>query len=310
MINLKEYDEYIKNERNSKFDTPYQVVYDTFIQMEFANKDSEYFEENASSIVERLRNQCWENFLKIEKSFTSEMLNLLCSTDEKIKRMNGAEAVEYFVETYPEHIYKLTLSNTQSRRARAGKEFEAIIEMILIGANIQIDSQGSIGKKMFTDKNLGKLVDLVSPGVTEYFLDKNNTILISAKTSLRERWQEVPEEISRTGASQMYLATLDKNISLGDLNKMYEANVILVTTAKIKENSYKTVPNVITFERLISLCKDKEKYWSNHTYSESDKNKKIEHIQKQMQKYSNFDFIEDYYYKRLSFYDSQDSNHL
>ena len=257
MIDITKYNEYIKQERNSHFASPFEVVYNTFLQLELNHKSPDYFENNASSIVEELRKHCWSNFRNIETNFTKRMLNYLFSTDDTAKNMTGTEAVEYFIETYPDHIYSLTLSNTQSRRVRAGKEFEAIIEMILIGANIPIDSQGSIGKKIFTDKNLGKLVDLISPGVTEYFLDKNNTILISAKTSLRERWQEVPEEISRTGASQMYLATLDENISFSDLNKMYESNVILVTTKSIKEASYKTIMNVITFERLITLCKEK-----------------------------------------------------
>lgn len=118
---------------------------------------------------------------------------------EEVKNKAGIEAVTWFVETFPEEIYSLTLSNTQSRRSRAGKEFEAIIELILIGANIPIDSQGNIGKKAFVEKGLGKLVDIVSPGAIEYNLNKRNTVLISAKTTLRERWQEVPEEMGRTG---------------------------------------------------------------------------------------------------------------
>ena len=84
-------------------------------------------------------------------------------------------------EKFPEHIYALTLSNTRSRRSREGKEFESIIELILIGAGIPLDTQGNIGKQEFVNKSLRKLVDLVSPGVLEYIVDKRNTVLISAK---------------------------------------------------------------------------------------------------------------------------------
>ena len=129
--------------------------------------------------------------------------------DEYIKTLTPIEAITWFVEEFPEHIYALTLSNTQSRRSRAGKEFESTIELILIGAGIPLDSQGNIGKQEFVNKGLGKLVDLVSPGVLEYIVNKRNTVLISAKTTLRERWQEVPEEMGRTGAREMFLATLD-----------------------------------------------------------------------------------------------------
>ena len=83
----------------------------------------------------------------------------------------------------------------------------------MIGAGIPLDSQGNIGKQEFVNKGLGKLVDLVSPGVLEYIVNKRNTVLISAKTTLRERWQEVPEEMGRTGAREMFLATLDTSIS-------------------------------------------------------------------------------------------------
>ena len=38
-------------------------------------------------------------------------------------------------------------------------------------------------------------------------------MLISAKTTLRERWQEIPEEMGRTGAREMFLVTLDDTIS-------------------------------------------------------------------------------------------------
>ena len=59
--------------------------------------------------------------------------------------------------------------------------------------------------------------------------------MISAKTTLRERWQEVPEEMGRTGAREMFLATLDTTISSDVLNTLYEANIQVTTTKKIKE---------------------------------------------------------------------------
>ena len=88
---------------------------------------------------------------------------------EKVSCMKPDEAIEYFVEEYPEQIYSLSLSNTQSRRSRAGKEFEAIIELLFIGAGIPVDSQGSVGKQFFTNTGLGKLVDFVSPSVLRNF---------------------------------------------------------------------------------------------------------------------------------------------
>ena len=96
---------------------------------------------------------------------------------------------------------------------------------------------------------MGKLVDLVIPGVVEYARNKNESILISAKTTLRERWQEVPEEMSRTGSSKMYLVTLDESVSDNVLDILYESNIIIVTTAEIKEKAYPDSMHVISISR-------------------------------------------------------------
>lgn len=63
------------------------------------------------------------------------------------------------------------------------------------------------------------MVDTVSPGVTEFEINKRDAVLISAKTTLRERWQEVPEEMGSTGAREMFLATLGEKVSDNVLNK-------------------------------------------------------------------------------------------
>lgn len=207
-ISLDEYKNLVKEKRKEGFKQPYDLVYDNFITLGYDKVPKEFFLSNASEVVEKLRNSCWSEFQPLEKDFTSKMLKELVD-DEYIKTLTPIEAITWFVEEFPEHIYALTLSNTQSRRSRAGKEFESIIELILIGAGIPLDSQGNIGKQEFVNKGLGKLVDLVSPGVLEYIVNKRNTVLISAKTTLRERWQEVPEEMGRTGAREMFLATLD-----------------------------------------------------------------------------------------------------
>lgn len=183
-INLDDYKENIKIERNKIFDQPYELVYRNFIKLKYDTMENQYFKENASYIVEELRSSCWNEFIPTEKKFTTDMLKTLID-EEYVNTLNSTEAITWFAEEFPEHIYALTLSNTQSRRSRAGKEFEAIIELILIGAGIPLDSQGNIGKQEFLKKGLGKMVDVVSPGVIEYIINKRNAVLISAKTTLR-----------------------------------------------------------------------------------------------------------------------------
>lgn len=298
-ISVDDYEKLIQKERKAYFKQAYDLVYDNFTKLEYDKKDKDFFLENASEVVEKLRENCWNEFQPLEKTFISNMLKKLIN-DEKIKGLTPMDAITWFVEEFPEYIYALTLSNTQSRRSRAGKEFEHIIELILIGAGISLDSQGNIGKKEFVEKGLGKMVDLVSPGVLEYIINKRNTVLISAKTTLRERWQEVPEEMGRTGAREMFLATLDTSISNEVLDTLYEANIQVTTTKKIKEGYYSDNNRVLTFEKLIEICLDNISHWENFNYTVDQNEQIIGILNKQIKKHKKHDFVKEYYQKRLN----------
>lgn len=293
-ISIDEYKDYVKDQRKTWFKQPYDLVYDNFISLDYNSKTAEYFFENASEIVESLRRKCWDEFIPVERDFTSNMLKELIIEDE-IQNMSPAEAITWFIQLFPEHIYALTLSNTQSRRSRAGKEFEAIIELLLMGANIPFDSQGNIGKQTFINKGLGKLVDVVSPSVIEFDINKRNTILISAKTTLRERWQEVPEEMGRTGAREMFLATLDDNISDEVLDTLYEANIQVVTTKRIREDKYSHNPRVLDFEELLQIGKDTASIWETFSYNDEQVAQYNENLFRQAQKHEMHEYVQEYF---------------
>ena len=171
--------------------------------------------------------------------------------------------------------------------------------MIMIGADIALDSQGNIGKKTFVEKGLGKLVDVVSPGVAEFTIDKNDVVLISAKTTLRERWQEVPEEMGRTGAKEMFLATLDDSISDEVLNTLYESNIRITTTRAIKERCYPNNKRVLDFERLLELCKRNCQQWQPHDYSIEVLSQIHNNYILQIMKHEDHDYIAKKYQKRI-----------
>ncbi len=300
-MNLEDYKTFVKKQRNSYFsnDKPYDFIYRQFENSNLTKQKTDYFYQNASQIVETIRNKSWQEFQDKEHQFTSKMLSSLYSKKD-VEKMTSSEAIAWFVEKFPVHIYNLNLSNTQSRRSRAGKEFEAIIELILIGANIPIDSQGNIGKKFFIDKGLGKLVDIVSPGSVEYVLNKRDTILISAKTTLRERWQEVPEEMGRTGAREMFLITLDDTISQEVIENLNDNNIQVVVTHSIKEKHYKPNHSVITFEKLLTILKETALRWNNFDYSNESKEEIKANLQKQLEKHKNHPFVSDYYQRYLN----------
>lgn len=299
-MELESYKEYVKQQREAYFseDKPYDFIYRQFEKGKFTKKSEDYFFSNASEVIDILRRESWKEFKIKEHQFTSEMLLSLYSESD-IKEKSSGEAIIWFVEKFPTHIYNLSLSNTQSRRSRAGKEFEAIIELILIGAGIPMDSQGNIGKKIFSNKGLGKLVDIVSPGSVEYALNKRDTVLISAKTTLRERWQEVPEEMVRTGAREMFLVTLDENISKEVIETLNEANVQIVTTKLLKKNKYSDYNSVISFEKLLTILKETADKWMDFSYQDESKTEIKSNIEKQIEKHRRHPFVVKYYQRYL-----------
>lgn len=297
-ISNDEYKEIVKNNRKDYFATPFELAYENFVKLGYQTKDESFFIDNASEVMDALRRACWDSFIPIEKQFTTEMLCKLVD-DKEVSNMEPKDAIIWFAEQYPDHIYNLSLSNTQSRRSRAGKEFEAIIELILIGAGVPLDSQGNVGKTYFTKRGLGKMVDIVSPGAVEYMADKNDVILISAKTTLRERWQEVPEEISRTGAREMYLITLDDKVSKDVLDTLYDSNVRLTTTKGIKEKHYADNVRVLDLETLISNCLHHAAKWEHYKYTDEQLKQKEALITKQMNKHRDHSFVKSYYNQQL-----------
>lgn len=295
---LEQFLEVVKRERTLNL-SPYELVYKSFVKLGYDQQGVGFFKNNASQIVEELRDACWTNYLPEEEKFTSEMMKKLIDEDV-LNQESSEQSLNLFLDKYPKYIYQLCLSNTQSRRSRAGKEFEAIIELLLMGAQIPMDSQGNIGKSTFVNKGLGKLVDVVSPGVVEYIIDKSYTCLISAKTTLRERWQEVPEELSRTGAREMFLATLDEGISKEVFDTCYESNIRIVTTKSNKQKNYQNERRIIDFEELLSLCEHTDNHWGIDRYNDEEKETIKNSINLQIQKHQNHPFVLKYFNDRLN----------
>ena len=63
---LEHFQELIKVERQQAL-APYELVYKGFISLGYASQQADYFFQNASSVVESLRDFCWENFVPEEE---------------------------------------------------------------------------------------------------------------------------------------------------------------------------------------------------------------------------------------------------
>lgn len=299
-MQLDDFKSYVRESRSDYILTPKNLVYDSFEELGFNSKDESYFYNEASFIIEQLREKTWGTYLEEEKTFTSEMFKSLINQDE-LDGYSKMDAIVMFIEKYGQHSYSLSLSNTQSRRSRAGNEFEYMIELILMGSNIPFDTQGSVGSGVFETAQLAKMVDCVSPGANEYKINKRNTSLISAKTTLRERWQEVGDEMSRTKASEMYLATLDDSLTDNTLSLIGTNNIIIVTTKKLKDERYSTNHNVISFETMLLELTNHLQFWENYDFSKEEISEKISRYENLIDANEDKEFVKKYYQNSIKY---------
>lgn len=299
-MNIEEFKNLVKVNR-ADIIKPYDLIFKEFTNLDIAKKSQLDIQTNVSDLIDKLRTNSWNEYKPIEQEFTVRMLKALVELDasDDINNLVGIDAVTKFIEIYPEYIYQLTLSNTNSRRSRAGKEFEAILELLLMACNISLDSQGSIGKKELKEKGLGKMVDIVTPSATHFEINRYDTVLISAKTTLRERWQEVSEETNRTSATSMYLATLEDKITSEVISSLDEAGVRLVVPKSFKESTYKNFASVISYETLFSKIIENESKWSTYQFASDDIKSINDSFEKQSSKHKDNYFIKNYFKNQI-----------
>ena len=217
----KELDKLIKSYRKKYIRTS-QIIVDKVFE-----ENKSYIKEvqngNVSNSIAELREIVWREYLKDEVEFNvllmqdlykilktpKHILDSLLTNNfsdlsgEQLKNEIIKICGEYAGRVYP-YIYKISLSNTNSRRSRAGKTFESIIYKVYECLDYSFDSQGKVGRKTFTELGLGKKVDSILPSISAYEKRRNKTIIGTMKTSLRERWQEVAEEIERTKIPEIH----------------------------------------------------------------------------------------------------------
>lgn len=278
----KELDKLIKTYRKKYIRNSQEIVEKVFLENKiFLTKISN--REVSKSIAE-LREIVWTEYLKDEVEFNiilmqdlykilkTPKLILDALLNQNITELKGKELQEEVVKicgeyagrVYP-YIYKIALSNTNSRRSRAGKTFESIIYKVYECLDYSFDSQGKVGRKTFTELGLGKKVDSILPSVIAYEKRRNKTIIGTMKTSLRERWQEVAEEIERTKIPEIHLLTADEDISVSKAQEMNNHNIIVVAYDWIANlDKLKPMKNIISFEEyLFEEIPSIFKFWEN-----------------------------------------------
>jgi hypothetical protein len=157
----------------------------------------------------------------------------------------GSDVIRLLIDQLPA-IDALMLSASQQRKSRAGYSYEHHIETMLAGGGIPFEKQVIIEAK--------KRPDFILPSLA--FIDSGRPeaatgLILSAKTTLRERWKQVERE---KGARALYLTTVDENIAGNAIDDMAAMGIFLVipeSLMKSKETEYAGHGNVLNFR---SFC--------------------------------------------------------
>lgn len=259
----------IKSERKRLIRSSEELVNEIFAENK--NLSAKLTQGKASEVILEARELVWKKYLLEESKFNMDILKGISrnlDTPAKIlkslikENINGEnkETLEdsvknicgdYSGRTAP-YVYNLCLSNTQSRRSRSGSTFQSIVYRIYRTLGYPFESQKKVGKKVFNDAGLGKIVDSIIPGLDAFMKKRRKTIIGTMKTSLRERWQEVVEEIQRTNIPEIYLLTVDDEITFSKAQQMGEHNVTIVVPEKaLKNKKLSTAKNMISFEEYL-----------------------------------------------------------
>lgn len=159
------------------------------------------------------------------------------------KAVSPEKALRAIILEYP-RIDAILLSAAQQRKSRAGYSFEHHIEAMLEAGEVPFEKQVVIEAKKRPDFILPSLALYADPAR----IDSREALVLSAKTTLRERWKQVGTEMKNC---ELYLATVDENIAANAIEDMAAQGIKLVVPESLKTSDtteYKKHSSVLSFK--------------------------------------------------------------
>lgn len=152
--------------------------------------------------------------------------------------LHGQDPVTALVRGFGQ-LDGLFLSAAQTRKSRAGRSFEQHVQRLLIDGRVRHQAQAVLG---------GRRPDFVLPDVaTLNGAQDRDTLILSLKTTLRERWKQLGLERPH---APVFLATVDDRVSTEAIADMARNGIVLVVPESLKaskEAVYEKQDEVITF---------------------------------------------------------------
>jgi len=151
--------------------------------------------------------------------------------------------VRRLVDATPD-IDRIMLSASQQRKSRAGYSFEHQIEAMMAAGGVPFEKQ----VVMDASRRRPDFVLPSLPHLKRTLEGAERGLILSAKTTLRERWKQVENEIG--GGTDLFLATVDESIAATAIEAMAAMNIRLVVPESLKtsrDTEYGRHGNVLDF---------------------------------------------------------------
>ncbi|MBK8458750.1 MAG: hypothetical protein IPL47_17830 [Phyllobacteriaceae bacterium] len=206
-----------------------------------AYRDSEFYEmsiaelkRNFSRAVSNIQIEAYNRYLANERNVAAEAIKTVFF--ELIHSANSnLQALDIIADHFGA-FDKFSLSLTQSRRSRAGSAFEIIVSELFLKLGYPYSAQANIR---------GSTPDYILPSISWYNRYPSDTIILTLKRTLRERWRQI---VTESSSGTFYLATIDEDISGPGLEQMKDRNITVVLPDAVKNEHYLKRLNVISFE--------------------------------------------------------------
>ncbi|TCP99540.1 EcoRII-like protein [Sphingomonas sp. PP-F2F-A104-K0414] len=183
----------------------------------------------------------WELFKEFQRRERSVELVRLVLGDEA-GTYTAADTIRKLVDNFSE-IDALMLSASQQRKSRAGYSYEYHIEAMLADGAIPFEKQVIIEARKRSDFLIPSL-----EWVNQEQSFTSNGFILSAKTTLRERWKQVERE---KGTRRLFLTTVDENVAgnvIGDMASIGVQLVVPESLIEARETEYSGHVNVMSFK--------------------------------------------------------------
>ena len=158
---------------------------------------------------------------------------------EKLTGKNNVELVSRALQSLYPDLWRVFLSRSQSRKQRGGQDFQDQIKTLFQLTGIPFDEQ-----------TRDYHTDFVIPSQDFYEKDRTRAMIFSIKRTLRERWQEVVEELYHTRCPNVYLATADDATKISTkthVEGIRRYNMHLVVWDDVKREKFPGEPAVKSY---------------------------------------------------------------